>query len=159
MANKHVNAIVTEACIKCHQDEYRSWMASGHSANYGDIFLNEEHNNMERLYPDCFRCHGMYDDGKITNLVEPISTTGPWSLKDADQANRPVIPCLACHPMHTENTTLSHPGTMDDPESAFYERDPRNEYTGLYLRSDRMYLRSDELRKPDIYLNGDEYFL
>ena len=146
---------VTEACIKCHQDEYRAWKASGHSASYADIFLNEKHNAMERLYPDCFRCHGMYYDGNITELVEPISKTGPWSLKEKEQANRPVIPCLACHPIHMENATLSHPGTMDDPESTFYERDPRNEFTGLYLRSDKMHLRSDELRKPDIYLKGE----
>ena len=55
------------------------------------------------------------NDGTIADLVEPLSTTGPWSLKQPEKANQPVIPCLACHPIHMENETLSHPGTMDDP--------------------------------------------
>ena len=146
---------VMDRCTGCHQDEYRSWMAGGHSVSYSDIFLNEKHNAMERPYPDCFRCHGMYYEGTISDLVEPISTTGPWNLKDESKANQPVIPCLVCHPIHMENETLSHPGTKDDPAATFYERDPREQYTGLYLRADKMHLRSDMLRKPDIYLNGE----
>lgn len=146
---------VMKACTACHQDEYRSWSAGGHSATYSDIFLNEKHNAMERPYPDCFRCHGMYYDGSISDLVQPISTSGPWSLNDPNKAQQPVIPCLACHGIHMENETLSHPGTMDDPAGTFYEREPRNQYTSLYLRSDRMQLRSDLLRKPDIYLEGE----
>ena len=146
---------VMEACIGCHQDEYRSWNAGGHSATYADIFLNEKHNAMERPYPDCFRCHGMYYEGSISDLMEPISTTGPWSLKVPEKAQQAVIPCLACHGIHMENASLSHPGTMDDPAGTFYEREPRNQYTSLYLRSDRMHLRSDLLRKPDIYHEGE----
>ena len=140
---------VMEACIGCHRDEHRSWLAGGHSATYSDIFLNEKHNGMERPYPDCFRCHGMYYDGTIADLVEPISTTGPWNLKDAEKVYQPVIPCLACHPIHMENQPMSHPGTMDDPSATFYEREPRNQLTGLYLRADRMHLRADQLRKPE----------
>lgn len=142
---------VMQACIECHRDEYTSWQAGGHSATYADIFLNEKHNSMERPYPDCFRCHGMYYDGTIADLLEPISTTGPWSLKDPRKANQPVIPCLACHPIHMENEPMAHPGSMDDPAAIFYERDERNALTGLYLRADRMHLRADKLQKPDIY--------
>lgn len=147
---------VMEACIECHQDEYRSWSASGHSATYADIFLNEKHNSMERPYPDCFRCHGMYYDGSIGDLLEPVSISGPWKLLDAEKAQQPVIPCLACHGIHMENETLSHPGTMDDPAATFYERAPREQYTSLYIRSDRVHLRSDLLRKPDIYHEGEK---
>ena len=142
---------VMQACIKCHQDEYKAWQAGGHSATYADIFLNEKHNAMERPYPDCFRCHGMYYDGTIEDLMEPISTEGPWKLKDEKLASQPVIPCLACHPIHKENQPLGHPGSMDDPASIFYEREERQALTGLYLRSDRMHLRADQLRKPDLY--------
>ncbi len=117
---------VMEACIKCHRDEYASWQAGGHSATYADIFLNEKHNAKERPYPDCFRCHGMYYDGSIADLVEPISTAGPWSLRQAEKASQPVIPCLACHPIHMENSTLAHPESMDDPYAIFYEREERN---------------------------------
>jgi hypothetical protein len=146
---------VMQACIRCHRDEYTAWQAGGHSATYADIFLNEKHNSMERPYPDCFRCHGMYYDGTIADLVEPISTTGPWSMKEPEKASQPVIPCLTCHPIHLENEPMTHPGSMDDPFSIFYEREERNSLTGLYLRSDKMHLRADMLRKPDIY-KGDE---
>lgn len=142
---------VMEACIQCHRDEHKSWLAGGHSATYADIFLNEKHNSMEQPYPDCFRCHGMYYGGTIQDLVTPISTRGPWSLLDEEQGAYPVIPCLACHPIHMENTLMEHPGSLDDPGAIFYEREQRNPLTGLYLRSDRMLLRADMLRKPDIF--------
>ena len=145
---------VMEACIKCHRDEYKAWQAGGHSATYDDIFLNEKHNAMERPYPDCFRCHGMYYDGNIEDLVEPVSTDGPWNLKEPGKASQPVIPCLACHPIHKENEPMAHPLSMDDPASIFYEREERLALTGLYLRSDRMHLFADHLRKPEIY-HGD----
>jgi len=142
---------VMKACVKCHRDEYKSWMAGGHSATYTDIFLNEQHNSMERLYPDCFRCHGMYYNKTIADLVEPISQQGPWKLLDEEKSNDPVIPCLACHPIHMENEMQEHPASMGDPASIFYERESRNSLTGHYMRSDRMHLRVDLLRKPDMY--------
>ena len=142
---------VMEACISCHRDEHKAWQAGGHAVVYADIFLNEKHNAMERPYPDCFRCHGMYFDGTIEDLLDPISREGPWSLKDESMASQPVIPCLTCHPIHMENETRQRPGSLDDPAAIFYERDERRALTGLYLRSDRMHLRADQLRKPEIY--------
>ncbi|MCK4747409.1 MAG: cytochrome c3 family protein, partial [Bacteroidales bacterium] len=142
---------IMEACIGCHRDEHRAWLASSHSATYSDIFLNEAHNSKERPYPDCLRCHGMFYNGTIYDLVEPISTMGPWYLKDTDKASHPTIPCLSCHPIHIENEMMEHPGTRDDPGATFYKRTSRNPLTGLYLRSDQMHLRSDLLRKPDMY--------
>jgi len=142
---------VMEACIHCHRDEHKAWLAGGHSATYADIFLNETHNAMERPYPDCFRCHGMYYKGSIEDLIEPISTESSWKLKDQDKASQPVIPCLTCHPIHMENEPMAHPGSMDDPAAIFYEREERGALTGLYLRSDRMHLRADQLRKPEMF--------
>lgn len=142
---------VMEACISCHRDEHKAWMAGGHSATYADIFLNEKHNAMERPYPDCFRCHGMYYDGSIKDLLEPLSTEGPWQLKEKGKATDPVIPCLTCHPIHMENEPMARPGTMDDPAAIHYQREERSALTGLYLRSDRMHLRADQLGKPDMY--------
>jgi hypothetical protein len=145
---------VMEACSGCHRDEYQSWMAGGHSATYGDIFLNEKQNSQVRPYPDCLRCHGMYYAGNIGELMEPISTTGPWHLKEPDKSDDPVIPCLVCHPIHLENEPLSHPGTWADPAATFYERGSRNQMSGLYLRSDRMHLRADLLPGPELYMDG-----
>ncbi|RLD23984.1 MAG: hypothetical protein DRI70_08700 [Bacteroidetes bacterium] len=96
----------------------------------------------------------MYYDGTIENLLTPISNRGPWKLKQAETASLPVIPCLACHPIHLENELLGHPGSFDDPAAIFYEKEERNPLTGLYLRSDKMHLRADMLRKPEIFEGG-----
>jgi hypothetical protein len=150
---------VMEACTRCHQEEFKSWLSGGHSATYADIFLDTAHNRMERPYPDCFRCHGMYFEGTIGDLVQPINTAGPWHLTRESLAAQPVIPCLACHPIHMENNTRGRAGSMDDPEAIFYERETRDPLMGLYLRSDQMHLRADLLPKPGIYFEGKEVFV
>jgi len=76
---------VMQACVACHRDEYAAWQAGGHSATYSDIFLNEKHNSMERPYPDCFRCHGMYYDRTwyatpSTWRIPPWPIRLPWTI-------------------------------------------------------------------------------
>ncbi len=90
-----------EACRSCHKQSFADWQSSGHSASYARLFLNASHNGKQQLAPDCLRCHGMFFDGDIEDLVTPVSTTGPWALKDATKASQPAIPCLACHQIHT----------------------------------------------------------
>jgi len=51
-------------CRKCHEREYGGWLSSGHSASYSDIFLNDNHNEMEQPHDDCLRCHGMFFAGR-----------------------------------------------------------------------------------------------
>lgn len=145
-------------CIGCHQMEYTRWLSGGHSANYAHIFLDEAHNSMERPYWDCLRCHGMYYEGTIYDLMEPISTEGPWRLKDERQAERPVIPCLACHQIHDSNEMYAAMVDYSNPQQTFYNRKEhqqgRNPAAGLYLRADQMFLRADKLPHPDIYHKG-----
>ena len=133
---------VSEACERCHQSEYARWSSGGHATTYADIFLDEEHNKMEAPYPDCLRCHGMFFDDNIEALMEPLDTTGPWRFKDPEMAEKPTVPCLACHQMHTENGTLAEDGDLRNPAFA------------LYSRADKMYLRADKLVKPEILHNG-----
>jgi hypothetical protein len=71
-----------DRCKSCHENEYANWLASGHSASYSDIFLDEKHNTTEQLNYDCVRCHGMFYEGTTDDLVEPISIEGPWKMKD-----------------------------------------------------------------------------
>jgi len=113
---------------------------------------------MERPYPDCLRCHGMYFGGSIAEVVQPISKEGPWHLVDQSRSSLPVIPCLACHPIHLENRIR---GTADhsDPDAIYYNREDRDPLMGLYLRSDRMHLRADLLPKPEMYRNGEEVYV
>ncbi|MGP8199580.1 MAG: multiheme c-type cytochrome [Limisphaerales bacterium] len=90
-----------EACRRCHPQSFADWQGSRHAASYAKIFLDSAQNRKEQLAPDCLRCHGMFYDGYIEDLVTPLSTTGPWALKDPAKAGQPVIPCLACHQVHT----------------------------------------------------------
>jgi len=137
---------VHNQCARCHQSEHANWLAGGHSVNYNEIFLDSVHNSMEAPYPDCFRCHGMFYDKTITDLMEPISTKGPWNLKEKDKGLHPTVPCLACHQIHTPNEVLSK-GSLDKS---------RNPAIALYMRADKMYLRADKILKTRIFHDGRE---
>ena len=63
--------------------------------------LNPDHNKLEQLADDCLRCHGMFFNGSMADLVAPLDKTGPWTLKDPAKADQPAIPCPACHHIHT----------------------------------------------------------
>jgi hypothetical protein len=145
-------------CINCHQMEYSKWLSGGHSANYARIFLNEEHNKMEQPYWDCMRCHGMFYEGTIYDLLEPVSNQGPWKLIDEKQTNRPVVPCFACHQIHTDNEPLGVQWAWDDRAEALKQRKEtmvrRNPVASLFIRADKMYLRVDQLPNPTMYFNG-----
>lgn len=91
---------VVEKCRECHRQQFAEWEAGPHSATYSDIFLDEQHNSTRLLMGDCFRCHAMHFQGSMEDLVEPVATTGPWSLKRPELADKPVIPCLTCHEVH-----------------------------------------------------------
>ena len=104
LRNKDVFEMVPR-CQKCHQEEFADWRSSTHSASYADIFLDPRHNRRQLLMDDCLRCHGMYFNGAIRDLVSPVSTSGPWRLKSADLALQPAIPCLTCHQIHHEGAT------------------------------------------------------
>jgi hypothetical protein len=93
-------------CEKCHRQEYAEWAAGPHSATYKEILLDDSHNHREQLMDDCLRCHGMHFNGGIHDLVTPLDTKGPWRLRDSKLAEQPAIPCLACHQIHHEGTTL-----------------------------------------------------
>lgn len=144
-----------ERCVRCHQDEYKKWQSGGHSANYAHIFQNEEHNRMEQPYWDCFRCHGMHFEGNIYDLLDNVSTEGPWNIKDDSKADHPTITCLACHEIHTDNDVHRQPLAMKNPQEIFYERkessQKRYPKAGLYIRGDQMYLRADHLPQPEIF--------
>ncbi len=89
------------SCQSCHPQSFADWKKSGHAADYARIFLDPAQNKFEHPAADCLRCHGMFFDGPIEQLVGPLHTAGPWSLTDPAKAKHPTIPCLACHQVHT----------------------------------------------------------
>ena len=112
---------VMERCQTCHQQEFADWKASRHSATYTQVLLDPTHNRQEILEDDCLRCHGMHFEGSIRDLVTPINTTGPWQLAVPELANRPAIPCAACHQMHREGLPLARPAGRESVPGASQE--------------------------------------
>jgi hypothetical protein len=138
---------LSDRCFKCHRSEYAQWLSSGHSANYSRIFLNKEHNQMEKPYWDCFRCHGMFYDKSIYDLLEkPKTADGQWELKNPGKSLELTIPCLACHQMHTENEPYKKRDSLD-----LSLKMTRNPAISWYIRSDKRYQRADRLQTIQMF--------
>lgn len=108
-ANKYVMA-VDQQCRSCHRQEYAKWESGPHSASYARLFLDKKHNTDNMLEDDCLRCHGMYYEGGIGDLVQPVSRTGPWRLAQPELANMPSMPCPTCHQMHRQGEPMQKAG-------------------------------------------------
>ena len=127
-------------CRKCHQREFAAWAAGPHSATYAQIFTDSAHNTKRALQNDCFRCHGMYFQGSIRDIVAPLDAKGPWHLIRADLANQPTMPCQTCHWMHREGQPESKPlarisvtGAPIRNSLAFYDRRERLHFAAVAL--------------------------
>ncbi|HYK88921.1 MAG TPA: multiheme c-type cytochrome [Acidobacteriota bacterium] len=136
-------------CKRCHEREYAGWLASGHSMSYADVFLNEKHNKEEQLNEDCLRCHGMFFDGRLQDVVAPVSTQGPWRLVNAGLAGRPAIPCLACHQVHLKGNPASKPD-YSDPKAIAYRRGFPLQKLNYYDRREKKHFDAELLPQPSI---------
>ena len=145
---------VMNNCKRCHSSEFANWGKGGHSATYTSIFLDGKHNKKEQLNFDCLRCHGMFYDGAIPDLVEPINTEGPWVLLDQEKAEDPVIPCMACHQMHTEGETTIKPDYAN-PSSIFYAQSSNETNLSFYDRHEKMHIPSMMLPKLQLFEEGN----
>src|SRR5271165_3300631 len=96
LGHKFVVAMDGE-CQGCHQQEYAAWQAGPHSATYERIVLDKKYNAGRQLMDDCLRCHGMFFEGGVRDVVNHIDRKGPWQLVRADLAKAPSMPCLTCH--------------------------------------------------------------
>lgn len=143
-----------QRCTECHRDEYANWIAGGHSATYSDLLLHEGHNSTEQLNFDCLRCHGMYYEGTILDLVEPISRKGPWEMKDKSRSETPMIPCLTCHKIHSQGQPTSPPD-YSQPNNIFYSRNLQNLSLGFYSRHEKKHYSLENLPVPVMLVGKD----
>jgi hypothetical protein len=142
-----------ERCRACHAREYADWLSSGHSAGYADVFLDDAHNEAEQLSESCLRCHGMFFEGGIAEVVTPLDVRGPWRLVEAARASVPAIPCLTCHHVHVEGPPAVRPDYAD-PATIAARRPARAARVGFYDRYERMHFDASELPAPGLSLNG-----
>jgi hypothetical protein len=139
---------VMQRCKGCHQTEFAKWNSGGHAMNYSEVFLNSGHNKAEPIYEDCLRCHGMFYKGTVSDIIEPLDTTGPWKLKKVSLADRPAIPCFACHQVHHSGL----PGTrqnLETPAALHYSR-AKETLTSFYYRRDSSYFPVTLLSSQEI---------
>ncbi len=151
--NEHQVVAAVERCRECHAREYANWLSGGHSPTYADIFLSEEHNRQEQLSESCLRCHGMFFDGAISDVVTPLDIAGPWQLVDEDIASVPTIPCMACHHVHAEGSPAVRPDYAD-PAAIAANRVSRIAKVGFYDRYERMHFEAAALPAPRVSHNG-----
>jgi hypothetical protein len=142
-------------CRRCHTSEYAKWAAGGHAITYSEVFLDSIHNSTEQLNFDCLRCHGMFYEGIITNLAEPLSVEGPWSLRDDGKKDVPTILCASCHPIHTDGNPIRD--ILQDNynlDSTHYAKVNRNSSIGFYDRAEKTNYPAKNLPKLTLF-EGD----
>lgn len=149
--NEQQSLAIANRCAECHQAEHASWIAGAHSTTYKDIFMDVEHNKMERPYWDCFRCHGMFYDGDIDSLMNLEGKPEDWYIKDMAQENKPTITCLACHQAHHEQPRNVAYQEMD--ENARKQLADKEKYppTALYMRADRRHMPTSKMLKEQLF--------
>jgi len=142
---------VMNNCKRCHGSEYAKWESGGHSATYERIFLDSVHNSKEQLNYDCLRCHGMFFEGTMEELVKPVSVNGPWKLTDKKRSEMHTIPCMACHMVHTDGYTTSELLAEDpysdsarffpphSPGLSFYDRAEKANYPVELMSTIKLY--------------------
>lgn len=145
---------MVKKCAECHQAEHASWQSGAHSTTYRDIFMDIEHNKMEKPYWDCFRCHGMHYDGNIHDLMSLEGEVESWHIFDEKQADRSSMTCLACHQMHgEEGKRLPYEMKAKEEREAFMEKTERP-LTALYMRAEKRHIPSDKIYQTTIH-DGD----
>jgi hypothetical protein len=148
----HVDRVAAN-CARCHRDTFARWKAGGHSAAYSHIFLSAPQNSKTLLVDDCLRCHGMFAGGNISTVVTPIGTTGPWRLVRPADAERPTMPCLACHSMHAAGTPEASPDYRQ-PRTISYARAGRTSSLAFYDRRERRHVPAAQLPLPGMHHRG-----
>jgi len=146
LKDSQVDAIV-ERCRSCHTNKYSLWKASGHSMTYSHVYLDAKHNRKDLLVEDCARCHGMFFEGTVAAVVEPLNREGPWKLTDSSLASRPAIPCLACHQMHSQGHPAQSP-QYSKPDSIAHSRTITSASLAFYDRREKRYFAPSSLPIP-----------
>jgi len=142
---------MVRACQACHVREYAHWLAGGHGASYAAIFADETHNRTEQVNDDCLRCHGMFFEGRASDLLAPLDTRGPWRFLDPRQADRPAVPCLACHELHAPGKPFARELTPAGvAQAATNAPCAQRDTVAFYVRQEHEHFAIDKLGVPRI---------
>lgn len=141
---------VMDNCRRCHNSEFADWSSGGHSMDYQHVFLNTKHNSTEQINFDCLRCHGMFFNGTVKDLVEPLNIEGPWKLIDHQRATMPAIPCMACHQIHQDGLPHCRPDYAG-PKAIFYQKQDTFSIVGFYDRHEKNHVPITQLPQLNLW--------
>lgn len=143
---------VSSRCVNCHRTEYAQWKSGAHSTTYANIFEDKIHNAAEKPYWECLRCHGMFYDGNIRDLMTLDGKPEDWKIRDRAQCSLPAVPCLACHEIHSEKAKPA------DFKNCYDSQTPSCDIpkTSFYARAEKMHFRSDSLTPIKMFLDEKE---
>jgi len=102
-------------CAKCHTAEHQRWAKTLHAADPAAVLTNVDHNTSELLTDECITCHAPFQVAKyhVSDFVQPINQTGPWSLVAKNTQAWQAIKCEVCHDptLNTLNKLAFYDGT------------------------------------------------
>lgn len=137
---------IMDKCKGCHSTEFAKWSSGGHSIDYQHVFLNTKHNSTEQINFDCLRCHGMFFNGNVGDVVEPLNIKGPWALKNKKMGSKSAIPCMACHLIHQKGLPVNRPD-YSDPKTIFYQKIDTIFKVSFYDRREKIHFPVFQLPK------------
>ena len=140
---------VMDNCKRCHSSEFARWASSGHSMQYQHVFLNEKHNTTEQINFGCLRWHGMFFEGNVADVVEPLNIKGPWKMKNEELAARTAIPCMACHQIHQDGMPGNTPN-YSDPKTISFQRIISKTKLAFYDRHEKVHFPVSALPKLNL---------
>jgi hypothetical protein len=128
---------MTERCIVCHRAEGAQWKRSGHSSSVEKFLTNTVHNLSWKPADVCLKCHGMFLEGDIEDVIGRTGLSAEWKMKKTSQAKRASVPCLACHNIHGgKNLSFYLQGDKNSiPAEKLYIRDLKDENGNRILRA------------------------
>jgi len=91
----------------------------------------------------------------MSSLATPLNTKGPWQFRNPVMAERPSIPCLACHELHAPGQPFNYL-SVDKSRMGACTNAPafRRDTLAFYVRPERAHIAIDDLMVPKIVDKG-----
>jgi hypothetical protein len=94
----------------------------------------------------------MFFEGTMAELAAPLDAKGPWRFKRPHMAERPAIPCLACHELHAPGEPISRPPSGCDER--LKKGADRRDTLAFYVRQEKAHFAIDDLMIPKLVDQG-----
>ncbi len=91
------------ACGECHKEEYAGWKRT-HGSPVSKFLTDEKHNMAWKPADNCLKCHGMYLEGNLNDIISREGLSKTWTFRKESVGKKSAVPCIACHQMHSPDS-------------------------------------------------------